>query len=76
MTYDSAEKLAKGEVALLFPSEEVNEGEFKALLAGVCQMIISGAYVLPDDDRRLSKMFPEIPLTSAEDVIAKAWTGK
>ncbi|WAO96127.1 NmrA domain-containing protein [Fusarium falciforme] len=76
VTYDPAEKLAKGEVTLLSPSEEVNEGEFKTLLAGVCQMIISGACVLPDDDRRLSKMFPEIPLTSAEDVIAKAWTGK
>ncbi|RSL93245.1 hypothetical protein CDV31_014805 [Fusarium ambrosium] len=76
VVYDSAEKLAKGEVTLLLDSGDTSQGEFKMLLAGVCRMIISGACVLPDDDGRLSKMFPEIPLTSAEEIIAKAWGGK
>ncbi|KAM5361371.1 hypothetical protein ACJZ2D_013141 [Fusarium nematophilum] len=43
---------------------------------GLCRMIIAGTCVLPNDDRRLDKRFPDIPLTSAEEILAKAWKGK
>jgi hypothetical protein len=74
--YDPVDKLEQGDATLLWHPEEVTEDEFKPLLAGLCRMIIAGACILPDDDRRLDKRFPDVPLTSVEEIIAKAWGGK
>ncbi|KAF4473152.1 hypothetical protein FAGAP_13422 [Fusarium agapanthi] len=74
--YDPVDKLEQGDATLLWHSEEVAEDEFKALLAKLCRMIVAGACILPDDDRRLDKRFPDVPLTSVEKIIVKAWCGK
>ncbi|KAF5693131.1 hypothetical protein FDENT_2273 [Fusarium denticulatum] len=74
--YDPVDKLEQGDATLLWRPEEVPEDEFRALLAGLCRMIVAGACVLPNDDRRLDKLFPDVPLTSAEEIIAKAWGDK
>ncbi|RSL43561.1 hypothetical protein CEP54_015043 [Fusarium duplospermum] len=76
ITHDSAEKLQKGDVTLLWHPEELTEDEFKPMLAGLCQMILFGACILPDDDRRLDKRFPEIPLTCVEEILVKSWGSK
>ncbi|EWY85991.1 hypothetical protein FOYG_10655 [Fusarium oxysporum NRRL 32931] len=74
--YDPVDKLGQGDATLLWHPEEATEDEFKPLLAGLCRMIIAGACILPDDDRRLDKRFLDVPLTSVEEIIAKAWGGK
>ncbi|KAM0417072.1 hypothetical protein ACHAPT_012910 [Fusarium lateritium] len=76
IVHDSAEKLQQGDVTLLWHPEDATEKEFKPMLAGLCQMIIAEACLLPDDDRRLDKLFPDISLTSVEEIIAKAWGGR
>ncbi|KAL2672141.1 hypothetical protein Neosp_012839 [[Neocosmospora] mangrovei] len=76
IAHDSAEKLQSGDATVLWHPEEMTEDQFKPMLAGLCQMILAGACVLPDDERRLDKMFPEIPLTSVEEILVKSWGGK
>ncbi|KAG5746896.1 hypothetical protein H9Q70_010421 [Fusarium xylarioides] len=74
--YDPIDKLERGDATILWHPEDVTEEEFKPLLAGLCRMIVAGACILPDDDRRLDRRFPEVPLTSVEEIMAKAWSGK
>ncbi|KAG5766774.1 hypothetical protein H9Q72_005146 [Fusarium xylarioides] len=74
--YDPIDKLERGDATILWHPEDVTEEEFKPLLAGLCRMIVAGACILPDDDRRLDKRFPDVPLTSVEEIIVKAWAGK
>ncbi|KAI8711354.1 hypothetical protein NCS52_01398500 [Fusarium sp. LHS14.1] len=69
IVHDSVEKLQNGDATVLCHPEEVTEDQFKPMLAGLCQMILAGACVLPNDERRLDKMFPEIPLTSVEEIL-------
>ncbi|KAJ3538027.1 hypothetical protein NM208_g6085 [Fusarium decemcellulare] len=73
VVHDSVEKLEKGDVTVLWHPDDVSEEEFKPLLAGLFQMIVAGTCVLPNDSRRLDRLFPDIPLTSAEEILTKAW---
>ncbi|KAF4460618.1 hypothetical protein FALBO_12598 [Fusarium albosuccineum] len=73
VVHDSVEKLEKGDVTVLWQPDDVTEEEFKPLLAALCQMIAAGTCVLPNDASRLDRLFPEIHLTSAEEILTKAW---
>lgn len=74
--HDSVEKLEKGDATVLWHPADITAEEFKPLLASLSQMIIAGDCLLPDDERRLDRLFPEIRLTSAEEILAKGWEGR
>ncbi|CAH0055760.1 unnamed protein product [Clonostachys solani] len=76
VAYDAVEKLGKGEATLVWHPEGIPEREFMPLLVGFSLMMISGAGILPHDDRRVDKLFPDLHLTTVEEILVTAWKGK
>ncbi|QYT01023.1 NmrA domain-containing protein [Trichoderma simmonsii] len=78
VTYDSLEKLEKGEASEL----PANAAEYKHLPKHILQMyfskfgqyIIAGLFDTPDE-KSLNKVFPEVKTTTVEEVVG-LWKGK
>ncbi|CAG9948506.1 unnamed protein product [Clonostachys rosea f. rosea IK726] len=76
VVYDTVEKLGRGEASLVWHPEGIPESEFMPLLVGFSLMMISGAGILPHDNRRVDKLFPGLHLTTVEKLLATAWQGE
>jgi hypothetical protein len=76
VVYDTVEKLGRGEASLVWHPEGIPESEFMPLLVGFSLMMISGAGILPHDNRRVDKLFPDLHLTTVEKLLATAWQGE
>ncbi|CEN60435.1 hypothetical protein ASPCAL02875 [Aspergillus calidoustus] len=74
--YDPVEKLERGDVTLLWQPDDVPEEQFKPFFVGLCQMILAGHYLLPKDSDWLAAKFPDLHLTTANEVLDRAWKGK
>ncbi|KAF4956396.1 hypothetical protein FSARC_11598 [Fusarium sarcochroum] len=76
VVHDTLENIQKGEVTVFHYPEGISEDEWKPSLAKFYEMFITGSFLLPDDGRRLNRRYPEIPVTSAEQILAQAWKGR
>ncbi|KAJ2990591.1 hypothetical protein NUW58_g2870 [Xylaria curta] len=76
VVYDPQEKLERGEVTLLWTPDEVPAEEFKVLFLSICQLIVSGACILPQDGNQLTRIFPDLRLTTAQEILTEAWGGQ
>ncbi|KAJ4256886.1 hypothetical protein NW762_008982 [Fusarium torreyae] len=76
IVHDTLENIQKGEVTVFYCPEGISEDKWKPELAKFYETFITGAFVLPDDERRLDKRYPEIPVTSAGEIVARAWQGR
>ncbi|KAL2793251.1 NAD(P)-binding protein [Aspergillus keveii] len=76
VVYDPVEKLDRGDVTLLWHPEDVSEDQFKPLFVGLCQLILAGDCLLPKDSDWLAAKFPDLQLTTAEEILDRAWKGR
>jgi hypothetical protein len=76
VVYDPVEKLDRGDVTLLWHPEDVSEDQFKPLFVGLCRMILAGNCLLPKDSDWLAAKFPDLQLTTAEEILDRAWKGR
>ncbi|KAM0549496.1 hypothetical protein ACHAPJ_009312 [Fusarium lateritium] len=76
VVHDTLDIIQKGEVTVFHCPEGISEDKWKPELAEFYEMFITGAFVLPNDERRLDMRYPEIPLTSAEEIVTRAWKGR
>ncbi|KAJ3955134.1 hypothetical protein N0V92_008344 [Colletotrichum tropicale] len=78
VVYDDAEKLKKGDATLVSIPDEgsgIPADLVKQMTAAFSLMVLSGICSLPKEGR-LNDMFPELPITTAEELLMKAWAKK
>ena len=76
VTYDSLEDLKAGKATVLFQSEETYGGMDPTMMMAMLGVaVVEGEMLLPKEGR-LNDRFPEVQITSIEDLITRAWTGK
>ncbi|KAM6506703.1 hypothetical protein FSOLCH5_013678 [Fusarium solani] len=75
VTYDTLEDLEAGKATVLFPGESYGGMDPVEMTAMVGASVVKGEMLLPKEGR-LNDRFPEIQVTSIDDLITRAWTGK
>ncbi|KAL2811838.1 hypothetical protein BJX63DRAFT_443813 [Aspergillus granulosus] len=75
VVYDPVKRLER-DVTLLWHPDEITEDQFKLLFVGLCQMILTGACLLPKDNHWLATKFPDLHLTTAQEILDRAWKGR
>ncbi|KAA8650842.1 uncharacterized protein ATNIH1004_003531 [Aspergillus tanneri] len=76
--FDSLEHLAGGKISFPeFPEPDygLSQDEFEAAVAGIHYLAASNAALVPTEDP-LNNYFPDIKLTTAQEVIESSWKGR
>jgi hypothetical protein len=76
VVHDTLENIQKREVTVFYCPEGISEDKWKPKLAKFYEMFITGAFVLPNDERRLNRRYPEISVSCGKETLARAWKGR
>ncbi|KAM5523978.1 hypothetical protein FOXYSP1_00021 [Fusarium oxysporum f. sp. phaseoli] len=72
VVHDTLENIQKRGATVFHCPEGISEDKWKPKLAKFYEMFITGAFVLPNDERRLDRRYPEISVSSGKEILARA----